>query len=150
METGYYHSPIGCLELKADDEGLVSLHFCDKTKPQTKSDHPVIRQSFAQLDEYFAGKRRSFELPLSAKGTEFQKKVWDALLQIPYGKTVSYSEIAKTIGRPKACRAVGLANGKNPIAIIIPCHRVIAAGGGLGGYAYGLEIKKKLLEIEHL
>lgn len=148
MDTEYYHSPIGILEIKADDKTLISVQLCDKIALHTKSKNPIVRQSIIQLSEYFAGKRRSFDLPLSAKGTEFQEKVWDALLQLPYGKTVSYAEVAKIIRRPKACRAVGSANGKNPIAIIIPCHRVIASDGTLGGYAHGLEIKKQLLDLE--
>ncbi|MDR0681132.1 MAG: methylated-DNA--[protein]-cysteine S-methyltransferase [Dysgonamonadaceae bacterium] len=148
MDTGYYHSPVGILEIKADDKAIISVQLCDKIAWRTKSKNPIIRQSIIQLSEYFAGKRRSFDLPLFAKGTEFQEKVWDALLQLPYGKTVSYAEVAKIVRHPKAWRAVGSANGKNPIAIIIPCHRVIASDGTLGGYAHGLDIKKQLLDLE--
>jgi len=101
-----------------------------------------------QLNEYFAGKRREFDLPLSPKGTDFQQSVWNALLKIPYGETQTYSQVAKMIDNPKACRAVGLANNKNPIWIIIPCHRVIGANGTLTGYGGGLDMKEKLLEIE--
>jgi methylated-DNA-[protein]-cysteine S-methyltransferase len=148
MDTEYYHSPVGILEIRADDKALVSIQLCEGNKPIAKSKNPVIRQAIIQLSEYFAGKRRSFDLPLFVKGTEFQEKVWDALLQLPYGKTVSYAEVAKIIRHPKAYRAVGSANGKNPVAIVIPCHRVIASDGTLGGYAYGLDIKKQLLDLE--
>jgi methylated-DNA-[protein]-cysteine S-methyltransferase len=152
METiHYYQSPIGCLELTADDKALKSLGFLNKTACESESktvSNAVIQQTCKQLDEYFAGKRKVFELPLCPEGTPFQQKVWEALLQIPYGETISYAQLAQSIDNPKACRAVGSANGKNPIAIIIPCHRVINAGGKLGGYSYGLEIKKRLLDLE--
>lgn len=108
----------------------------------------LIRQAAKQLNEYLAGKRKTFDLPLEPGGTPFQKAVWHALTGIPYGETRTYREIAEIIGNPKACRAVGMANNKNPIAIIIPCHRVIGTGGKLIGYAGGLDIKKKLLELE--
>jgi methylated-DNA-[protein]-cysteine S-methyltransferase len=111
-------------------------------------DNAIIQQTCKQLDEYFAGKRKIFDLPLSPVGTPFQQKVWKALQQIPYGETISYAQLAQSVDNPKACRAVGSANGKNPVAIIIPCHRVINTGGKLGGYAYGLEIKKQLLDLE--
>ena len=148
MNTAYYPSPLGLLEIKVENDTLVGLHFCDKEGISLNLTHPIIQQTINQLSEYFAGKRNSFDIPLSLKGTEFQKNVWNALLQIPYGKTISYAQLAKKVNNPKACRAVGSANGKNPVAIIIPCHRVIAANGSLGGYAYGLETKKQLLELE--
>jgi methylated-DNA-[protein]-cysteine S-methyltransferase len=151
METEYYHSPVGWLEIMAEKEALVGLRICDKEEiHKPVGNNPVIRQAISQLDEYFEGKRKQFELPLSFKGTEFQKKVWNVLLHIPCGKTLTYAEIARSIDHPKAYRAVGSANGKNPLPIIIPCHRVIASDGSLGGYAYGLNIKKKLLDIETL
>jgi len=109
---------------------------------------PLIKNAAKQLDEYFSKKRKIFELPLSLNGTEFQVKVWKALQTIPYGETWSYGELAKVVGNSKASRAVGMANNKNPIAIIIPCHRVIGADGSLTGYAGGLDIKKVLLELE--
>lgn len=109
---------------------------------------PLIRKAAEQLMEYLAGKRKAFDLPLEPEGTPFQKAVWKALTGIPYGKTRTYKDIAESIGNPKACRAVGMANNKNPIAILIPCHRVIGAGGKLVGYAGGLDIKKKLLDLE--
>lgn len=109
---------------------------------------PVIGQAAAQLDEYFTGRRRAFQLPLDLRGTPFQQKVWNALLEIPYGETRSYAELARSIGAPKAFRAVGAANGANPIAIVVPCHRVISSGGGVGGYGGGVPLKKRLLALE--
>lgn len=109
---------------------------------------PLIRKAAKQLNEYLAGKRKAFDLPLEPEGTPFQKAVWKALTGIPYGSTRTYKDIAESIGNPKACRAVGMANNKNPIAILIPCHRVIGTDGKLVGYAGGLDIKKKLLELE--
>ena len=108
----------------------------------------VIGLAVSQLDEYFAGKRRVFDLPLRPHGTAFQRLVWDALLSIPYGETMSYGQIARLVGNPKACRAVGMANNRNPISIIIPCHRVIGSNGALVGYGGGLELKTRLLELE--
>lgn len=109
---------------------------------------PLIKEAFKQIHEYVAGKRQMFDLPLLLEGTPFQIKVWQALLKIPYGKTCSYQQIAKTVGSPKAYRAVGMANNRNRIMIVIPCHRVIGADGKLVGYAGGIEMKKALLEIE--
>jgi methylated-DNA-[protein]-cysteine S-methyltransferase len=148
METGYYSSPIGRLKIQVEDNALIGLQLCDGEETSLHSSHPVVRQTCIQLDEYFAGKRRSFDLPLAPQGTPFQQQVWKALQDIPYGETISYAQLAQSVGHPKACRAVGSANGKNPMAIIIPCHRVINANGKLGGYAYGLEIKKQLLDRE--
>ena len=109
----------------------------EKTRPCVK-----------QLEEYFAGERRRFDLPLDLRGTDFQQRCWQALLKIPYGETRSYADIARAIGQPSAVRAVGLANGQNPVAIVVPCHRVIGSDGSLTGYGGGLEIKRKLLELE--
>ncbi len=109
---------------------------------------PLIREAAKQLKEYLSGKRKTFDLSLDPEGTPFQKAVWKTLTGIPYGETRTYKDIAERIGNPKACRAVGMANNKNPIAILIPCHRVIGAGGKLVGYAGGLDIKKKLLDLE--
>jgi methylated-DNA-[protein]-cysteine S-methyltransferase len=147
----YYSSPIGCLEIQANDTALTGLRLVKSEQPAANSQEAAsgfIQQTCKQLDEYFAGKRKVFELPLAPRGTAFQEKVWEELQRIPYGKTISYKQLAQTAGNPKACRAAGSANGKNPIAIIIPCHRVINANGGLGGYAYGLAIKKQLLDLE--
>ena len=145
----YYQSPIGMIELSEVNKSIDYITFIDseKTKP-TSNNSPILKKAVKQLDEYFAGKRLNFELPLSPKGTAFQKSVWKVLQGIPHGKTVSYLDIAKQLGDVKAVRAVGMANGKNPIAIVIPCHRVIGANGKLTGYAGGLERKQWLLELE--
>jgi len=149
MNIHHYQSPVGILEIKSDGKAITGLDIL-KNVPVTlqTSTNPLIEKTCKQLDEYFAGKRKTFDLPLSPQGTPFQQTVWKQLQEIPYGQTISYSQEAKAIGHPKACRAVGSANGKNPIAIIIPCHRVIAANGGLGGYASSLENKINLLELE--
>ncbi|GHT09331.1 methylated-DNA--protein-cysteine methyltransferase [Bacteroidia bacterium] len=146
--TTFYHSPIGVLFLKANSYALLELQLCDEQKEATDTVSPILKETIRQLTEYFEGKRQTFELPLRPKGTAFQQKVWDALCKIPYGTTTSYAGLAGSIGLPKAYRAVGNANGKNPIAIIIPCHRVVASDGSLGGYAYGLTIKEALLRLE--
>jgi len=149
MNIHHYPSPVGILEIKTDSKAITEVSWL-KNDPVTRltSTNPIIKETCIQLDEYFAGKRQTFDLPLLPKGTDFQQTVWKQLQEIPYGKTVSYSQVAKAINRPKACRAVGSANGKNPITLIIPCHRVIASNGGIGGYASGIEIKKQLLELE--
>lgn len=147
-------SNIGAIFLIASDKGLKGVFLKKQNLPITKSlkeKNPRVRilaNTAKQLEEYFAGKRTDFDLPFDIEGTAFQKQVWKALSKIPYGKTVSYSDIAKKINNPKAVRAVGSANGKNPLCIIIPCHRVIAADGTLGGYSSGLHIKTKLLALE--
>lgn len=147
-------SPVGPLYLVASRLGLEGVHW-NRQKVQLApsldgDDKPVaiLRKTVQQLDEYFRGERRSFDLPLSPRGTEFQKKVWKALSRIPYGKTFSYTEVALKIANARAVRAVGSANGKNPLSIIVPCHRVIAADGSLGGYAGGLDKKGRLLQLE--
>ena len=117
-------------------------------KEEIYQETPVIKEAFGQLSEYFSGKRKTFNLPLLLKGTDFQKQVWQALLKIPFGETRSYKQIAETIGNPKAVRAVGMANNKNPFLIIVPCHRVIGANGKLVGYAVGLDKKEYLLRLE--
>ncbi|MBK7631456.1 MAG: methylated-DNA--[protein]-cysteine S-methyltransferase [Ignavibacteriales bacterium] len=118
------------------------------TATKLRSDDPYLFEIFNQLKEYFAGTRKKFDVPLDVEGTEFQKRVWIELQKIPYGKTISYKTLSEKLGHVKAIRAVGTANGKNPIAIIIPCHRVIGADGKLVGYAGGLDIKEKLLHLE--
>ena len=128
---------------------ITNLDFYDDIiEEAVQNDTPLIREIKQQLDDYFSGKRKNFELPLAPKGTEFQQKVWNALRNIPYGETKCYSEVAQIVGNAKASRAVGLANNKNPIAIIIPCHRVIGKSGKLVGYGGGLEKKEILLNIE--
>jgi len=126
----------------------IFLNAVNTPNGYTKQETPLIKKAARQFSEYFDGKRKSFDLPLSLQGTDFQKKVWKALKNIPYGKTISYGEIAAKIGNPKACRAVGLANNRNPISIIIPCHRVIGHNGSLTGYGGGLELKQQLLDLE--
>ena len=148
MERCHYLSPVGWLEIESDNNKITKLIFCETPGVIKKTETSVLQQCCLELDEYFAGKRKKFDVTTAFTGTPFQNKVWQELLKIPYGKTVSYADLAKAAGNPKACRAAGSANGKNPIAIIIPCHRVIASNGSLGGYAYGLEAKKQLLDLE--
>jgi methylated-DNA-[protein]-cysteine S-methyltransferase len=147
MHIDYMDSPIGTIEIKASTRGITHLVFTDQKNTPTNTCN-VLNQCKKQLNEYFSGKRKSFSLPLDSKGTDFQKSIWSALVDIPFGKTVSYGDIANVINNPKAVRAVGAANGKNPISIIVPCHRVIGSNGKLTGYAWGLERKSWLLNHE--
>ena len=148
-------SPVGELKLVASDQGLAAVLW-ENDDPkrvrlipvQEDSKHPVLLETQRQLKDYFAGKLEKFSLKLDPAGTEFQKKVWQALLTIPFGETRCYGQIARQIGRPSAVRAVGAANGKNPISIIAPCHRVIGSDGSLTGFAGGLKTKAFLLDIE--
>lgn len=145
----YFNAPFGRLTLVESDGAITALRRASPEEPAVPEEEtPLLREAKKQLTEYFQRQRKIFTLPLSPKGTVFQRRVWDALLTIPYGETWSYLQLARAAGNPKACRAVGGANGKNPIMIIIPCHRVIAADGGLGGYTGGLHIKTALLELE--
>lgn len=149
----YYNSPIGKLLLVGKDGVLEELHFpnsAGQNKPfeECQHDEQCFKTVIKQLSEYFAGHRQMFELKLAPRGTAFQESVWQELRKIPYGQTVSYGEIAERIGNKKASRAVGMANGKNPIPIIVPCHRVIGKDGSLTGFGGGLEIKTQLLELE--
>ncbi|HCW97617.1 methylated-DNA--[protein]-cysteine S-methyltransferase [Pantoea piersonii] len=148
-------TPVGELKLVASERGLAAILWKNddphgsRFLPQTRDEaHPVLIEAERQLREYFAGERRCFTLPLDFVGTEFQKKVWNALVAIPFGETRSYSEIARQIGHPQAVRAVGAANGRNPLSIVAPCHRVIGANGKLTGFAGGLEVKAFLLDLE--
>ncbi|WP_367575387.1 methylated-DNA--[protein]-cysteine S-methyltransferase [Neglectibacter caecimuris] len=141
-------SPIGALRLAEEDGALTELLFGRREDSRQRDDSPVLLQAEVQLGEYFAGKRREFTVPLSPRGTEFQRRVWNALLTIPYGETRSYGEIAILAESPKAFRAVGSANHNNPISILIPCHRVIGKNGSLTGYGGGMEAKQFLLELE--
>ena len=142
-------SPVGPLTLAESDGALVRIAFGDERAGAC--DHtPLLDEAARQLDEYFEGRRREFDLPLAPAGTVFQQAVWAALRTIPYGQTRSYKDIAAAVGRPAACRAVGMANNRNPLPIVIPCHRVIGASGALTGYAGGLDVKMRLLEIEKL
>ncbi len=150
-------TPIGELTLESDGTHLTAVLFPGEKsrslEPVTvleemPADHPAFGPACRQLDEFFAGQRKAFDLPLKPLGTAFQLKVWRELLRIPYGQTSTYGELAKKLGNPRACRAVGAANGRNPLPIIVPCHRVIGSNGKLTGFAGGLEVKKRLLELE--
>ena len=142
-----YNSIIGDIFISADENFLLSVQFVNHNFIENQ-ENKIIRQTIKQFDECFRGTRKKFELPLNPKGTEFQKKVWLQLMNIPYGKTATYKDIATLIGNTNASRAVGNANNKNPIAIIIPCHRVIGSNNKLTGYAGGLDKKEKLLNLE--
>ena len=140
-----FNSPLGPLTLTEADGALARLDFGGE---EGSAWTPLLRQAAAQLEEYFAGSRTAFDLPLAPKGTDFQRRVWDALREIPYGQTRSYGELAAALGNSKASRAVGMANNKNPLPIFIPCHRVIGSNGALTGYAWGMDIKARLLQLE--
>ncbi len=149
----YYDSPLGTVTLQANEQGLLGVWFeTHTTKPEdlgTQEDSfPIFQSVKDQLDRYFAGEAVQFDVPIAAKGSPFQQSVWHALTTIPYGETWSYAQLADAIGNPKAVRAVGLANGKNPVSVIVPCHRVIGKNGKLTGYAGGIERKQRLLAIE--
>ncbi len=148
MHKVYIKSPLGTLEIEGGDNGITAITFLDKEILSTTVIPESLQEVVKQLNEYFAKKRTVFELKLSPQGTDFQTKVWSALQNIPFGKTVSYLDMAKTLGDPKVIRAAASANGKNPISIVIPCHRVIGSDGSLTGYASGLHRKKWLLEHE--
>lgn len=141
-------TPIGQLLAVADANALIHLDFVEEETHDECSDHPLLLQLEQELGEYFAKKRQIFTLPLSPSGTEFQMDVWNTLLKIPYGERVSYAKEAQMLGNPKAVRAVANANGKNPIAILIPCHRVISSNGNIGGYTGGVWRKEFLLSLE--
>jgi methylated-DNA-[protein]-cysteine S-methyltransferase len=144
-------SPIGPLLLAGDPDVLTHL-FLPNTGMASHGTTPgpaaALHEAASQLEEYFAGARRTFELPLAPAGTPFQMAVWQTLAEIPYGETISYAELARWVGRPGAFRAVGQANGANPLPIVYPCHRVVAAGGRLGGYGGGIDVKRRLLDLE--
>jgi methylated-DNA-[protein]-cysteine S-methyltransferase len=148
-------SPIGKLKLVASDKGLVAILWeNDRPRRVRLSElvedqlNPVLVETERQIGEYFAGKRKAFSIPLDMRGTRFQKDVWEALLAIPFGETRSYGQLAKQLGNPAATRAVGAANGRNPVSIIVPCHRVIGSSGELTGFAGGLDVKAYLLSLE--
>ena len=148
-------SPVGKLKLVASDKGLVAILW-ENDRPSrvrlgeliANEHHPVLVETERQLGEYFAGKRKTFSIALDMRGTRFQKDVWEALRAIPFGETRSYGQLAKQLGNPRATRAVGAANGRNPVSIIVPCHRVIGSSGNLTGFAGGLETKAHLLSLE--
>jgi methylated-DNA-[protein]-cysteine S-methyltransferase len=147
--TTLHPSPVGDILLRADDDGrLTELFLRHDERPDTTAADGQFAAIHEQLDAYFAGELEAFDLPLAAHGTPFQMRVWDELVRIPFGETISYSELAHRLGDPKLVRAVGTANGRNPISIVIPCHRVIGADGSLVGYGGGLDRKRWLLEHE--
>lgn len=152
MKTAYLNSPIGLLKIEGDEKGLHSVIFIDASEKNAAENSLEIpselKEAVLQLTEYFEEKRKIFSLKLNPRGTDFQKKVWQQLEKIPFGKTVSYKKITNDLGDPKLIRAAASANGRNPISIIIPCHRVIGSDGSLTGYAGGLHRKKWLLEFE--
>lgn len=150
----YINSPIDPLLLAADDKGLHLIEFhtprhpMSRTAEWTEGNNPILEATRLQLDEYFSGSRKDFELPLAPQGTPFQTGVWHMLATIPYGQTISYAQLAQRVGKPTAMRAVGAANGRNPLPIVLPCHRVIGADGSLTGFGGGLPIKQFLLQLE--
>ncbi|MGX9417541.1 methylated-DNA--[protein]-cysteine S-methyltransferase [Vibrio sp. WJH972] len=146
-------SQLGEVVIQTTDKGVSGIWFdTHTTMPDAlgkrADEHPILTQAVRQLSEYFNQDRRAFDLPIDTKGTPFQQEVWQALAQIPFGETCSYKQIAQAIGKPKAVRAVGAANGKNPVSVVIPCHRVVGANGKLTGYAGGIERKEALLKLE--
>lgn len=150
MSTCFYESEIGRIGITEKGGKITNVYIADDELPQDVQlcETPLLKEAVRQLESYFAGELTEFTLPLEPSGTAFMKKVWSALCGIPYGKTASYRDIAQIVGVPKGARAVGLANNRNPIPIFIPCHRVIGADGSLTGYAGGLEMKKRLLDLE--
>ena len=147
MYIDYLNTPLGEMEIQATEAGVAQVIFCGQEK-KAANPSEITRRCCQQLSEYFAGQRQAFELPLDPKGTDFQKSVWGCLQDIPFGQSLSYGEIADRLNNPKAVRAVGGANGRNPLTIIVPCHRVIGANGTLTGYAGGVERKLWLLKHE--
>ena len=149
MTTLHIHSPVGTLRLTETDGKLAGLHFAKGTPPDSDcKTTPLLAAAKTQLEEYFAGTRKEFDLPLAPKGTPFQMRVWEALRTIPYGTTWTYKQLAEAADSPKGYRAAGLANNRNPISIIVPCHRVIGSNGALVGFGGGLDAKKILLDLE--
>jgi methylated-DNA-[protein]-cysteine S-methyltransferase len=146
--TFFYEFDIGRIWISEQHGSITKLNITEEQTECELSETPVIKKCADELFSYFNGALKAFTVPILLKGTPFQKSVWEALLKVPYGRTASYKQIAKMVGNEKACRAVGGANNKNPIAIIVPCHRVVGFDGKLAGYAGGLDVKKKLLELE--
>jgi methylated-DNA-[protein]-cysteine S-methyltransferase len=149
-EMCYLKSPVGWLKISADSGGLTAIDFIDQPPVDAS---PVItlshlKEAYKQLSEYFRGERLNFTIPLNPRGTDFQRDVWLKLKDIPFGTTISYKKLAESVGRPKGFRAVGMANNRNPLPIVVPCHRVIGSSGELVGYASGVDVKAKLLEHE--
>jgi methylated-DNA-[protein]-cysteine S-methyltransferase len=156
FSRGTLQAPFGMLTVVASDRGVRYITFEEDAHPKSyvdmvvrdDSEHPVVASALMQLREYLAGDRTSFDLPLDLQGTDFQVEAWNALAKIPFGSTMSYAQQAASIGRPKATRAIGSANGRNPVVIVLPCHRVIGANGSLTGFGGGLHVKSWLLDLE--
>lgn len=155
LKFNYVNSPVGILKLIANEKKLVAILWDNEKlnrvrldEMEESSDHPILLKTAKELNEYFLGKRTTFSIPMEMQGTSFQKSVWEILNQIPYGKTWTYKQVAELINNPKAVRAVGTAIGKNPLSIIVPCHRVIGTNGTLTGFAGGLDKKQTLLTLE--
>lgn len=146
----FYETDLGIIGIRENNKAITDIYFSKDNIDDNIEETDLIKECFKQLKEYFEGSRRKFDLPIEMNGTQFQKKIWKELLKIPYGETRSYKDIAISIGNEKACRAIGMANNKNHIPIIIPCHRVIGYNGKLVGYAGGIDIKEKLLNIEKI
>jgi methylated-DNA-[protein]-cysteine S-methyltransferase len=146
--TAYWNSPIGTIEIVGNDDGIAAVNFIGPREQESEPTDAEIRDCIRQLDEYFRGVRQEFSLRLAAAGTDFERKVWNELTRIPFGETRSYLDIARILGDPGAVRAVGRANGSNPLAIVVPCHRVVGHDGSLTGYAGGIERKRWLLDHE--
>jgi methylated-DNA-[protein]-cysteine S-methyltransferase len=151
----FYESPMGKMLIVATDDGLNGLYFIDQKYYRAveagwtrDGKHPVVRQTAREMQEYFAGKRKEFDIPLAPAGTPFQAQVWKAISSVPYGTNITYSELARRAGHPDAIRAAGTATGRNPITIIVPCHRIVGSDGSLTGYAGGLDRKRALQELE--
>lgn len=148
MNKYHYNTVIGVICIEESNNYITAIYLDENINMESERETKLIKNTYEQLMEYLQGKRTNFNIPIKLDGTEFQKKVWKELLEIPYGKTCSYKEIAQKIGNKNACRAVGGANNKNPIMIVVPCHRVVGKNGSLVGYASGLEVKRRLLDIE--
>ena len=143
-----YETIVGNIIITEEENHIIMIKFKEDVEGAVKKNTPLITEAINQLTQYFEGKRQTFDLPLKLNGTVFQKKVWEALQRIPYGQVWSYKRLAEEIGNPKACRAVGMANNRNPISIVVPCHRVIGSDGSLVGYATGVKKKRYLLDLE--
>lgn len=148
MYKEYYNSPIGAIEVASDEDSIIRLDFVEELGKNDENSPEILKKAIKQLDEYFQGKRKIFDLKLGVEGTAFQQRVWQQLIKVPFGSTATYGEIAKAVGNEKASRAVGGANNKNKIAIVIPCHRVVGSQGKMVGYAGGLWRKEWLLQHE--
>ena len=143
-----YPTIVGTISIVEDAGNIVRITLSGEMQSALKEETPLIKKMAAQLAEYFEGKRKTFDLPLNPEGTDFQRSIWNELVKVPYGQTRSYKDIAVAAGNPKAARAVGMANNRNPLMIVVPCHRIVGANGSLTGYAGGLDVKERLLELE--